>query len=166
MKKPVSLLIILFSTAAALSAQITLSPTVVASAGGYAEGDNITISWTLGELAVSTLTGGDLILTQGFQQPFDIDVGIGENQVDWGISIYPNPVGDELRIRFDLDAPGDYLLEVVDVTGRLISQELHRQVNPGDIILLNTSTYSDGIYFLKVLTPDRQQVQVTSLRKL
>jgi hypothetical protein len=54
----------------------------------------------------------------------------------------------------------------VDVTGRLISQELHRQVNPGDIILLNTSTYSDGIYFLKVLTPDRQQVQVTSLRKL
>jgi len=93
-------------------------------------------------------------------------VGIAENEVNWGISVYPNPVGDELRIRFDLEAPGDYLLEIQDVTGRLISQELRRRVNPGDIILFNTSTYPDGIYFLKVLTPDRQQVQVTSLRKL
>ena len=57
-------------------------------------------------------------------------------------------------------------MEIQDVTGRLISQEQHKQVNPGDIILLNTSTYTNGIYFLKVLTPDHKQVQVTSLRKL
>jgi hypothetical protein len=166
MRKSISLLSLMFLTVAALSAQIQLAPSVVASAGDHYVGDNISISWTLGELAVTTLTGGDMILTQGFQQPFDTDVSIKENEVNWGISVYPNPVGDELRIRFETEKPGDFLIEVQDVTGRLISQVQHKQVNPGDIILVNTSSYTTGVYFLKVLTPDHKQMQVTSLRKL
>lgn len=166
MRKPISLLFFMLLLSVAMSAQITLAPSVISSGGGYAEGDNISISWTLGELAVTTLTGGNMILTQGFQQPFDVGVGIRKDKVNWDISVYPNPVGDELRIRFDIDKPGDFLVEIQDVTGRLISQVQHKQVNPGDIILLNTSTYTTGIYFLKVFTPGNQQVQVTSIRKL
>ena len=166
MKKPISFIAAICFVTISAVAQVSLTPSVVSSGGGYAESGNISLSWTLGELAVTTLTGGDMILTQGFQQPFDIGVGFQKDQVNWGISVYPNPVGDELRIRFDVKDPGDFLLEIQDVTGRLISQEQHKQVNPGDILLINTSTYTNGIYFLKVLTPDRQQVQVTSLRKL
>jgi hypothetical protein len=166
MKKTYSMLALLLFVFAGLSAQITLAPSVIASGGGYFEGENLSISWTLGELAVSTLTGDNLILTQGFQQPFDIDVGMEEHELNWGISVYPNPVGDQLRIRFDTESEGDYFIEIQDVTGRVIAQEHHRQVMPGDIVLLNTSTYTSGIYFLKVLTGDRQQLQVTSLRKL
>ncbi|MFH0758780.1 MAG: T9SS type A sorting domain-containing protein [Bacteroidota bacterium] len=167
MKKTLSLLFLAILTAGLLHAQkIQLAPSVLSAGGGYFEGNDISISWTLGELAVSTLTGTDLVLTQGFQQPFDLDVGMKKNQVNWGISAYPNPVGDELRIRFNIEATGDFFIEIQDVTGRLISQEKHKQVNPGDIILLNTSGYTNGVYFLKVLTPDRRQVQVTSLRKL
>jgi hypothetical protein len=167
MKKSVSLCLLIFLAATLLPAQdFRLTPTVISSGGGYFEGDNISLSWTLGELAVSTLSSANLVLTQGFQQPFDIDVGIRDREVNWGISVYPNPVGDRLSIRFDTRDPGDFLLEVQDVTGRLVSLELQRNVNPGDIIELNTSTFATGIYFLKVLTPDRQQIQVTSLRKL
>jgi hypothetical protein len=151
---------------AALHAQVFLAPSVVASGGGSYEGENFSISWTIGEVAVTTLTGGDLILTQGFQQPFDSNVGIGDKGVNWGISVYPNPVADELRVRFDTEGPGDFITELQDVTGRLISQQQHSQVFPGDVILINTSGYTSGIYFLKVLTPDRRQVQVTSIRKL
>ncbi len=167
MKNPITFLLVMIASTVTLSAQqIQLTPSVLSSGGAYFEGNDISISWTLGELAVSTLAGTDLVLTQGFQQPFDIDVGMEENQVNWGISAYPNPVGDQLRIRFDIETTGDYFIEVQDVTGRLISQQQHKLVNPGDIILLNTSNYTVGVYFLKVLTPDRQQVQVTSLRKL
>ncbi len=151
---------------AALNAQVMLAPSVIASGGGYGENGDISISWTLGELAVHTLTGENIMLTQGFQQPFDIGVGIHKDEVSWDISVYPNPVGEELRIRFNIGKPGDYLLEVQDVTGRLISQEQRKQISPGDIVILNTSSYTSGVYFLRVLTPDRQQVQVTSLRKL
>ena len=166
MRQTFFLIACMLLTSAAGNAQISLAPSVIASGGGYGENGNMSISWTLGELAVSTLTGENIILTQGFQQPFDIGVGIQKDEVNWDISVYPNPVGNELSIRFNVEKPGDYLLEIQDVTGRLISQEQHKSINPGDIVILNTSTYTNGIYFLKVLTPDRQQVQVTSLRKL
>lgn len=166
MKKPVSLLTILMGTAFTLCAQVQLTPSVIASGGGYGEGNNISISWTIGELAVNTLSSGDLVLTQGFQQPFDIDVGVLDQEVNWGIAVYPNPVGNELRIKFNTEKTDEFLIEVQDVTGRLVNQELHKEVHPGDIVLLKTERFSEGVYFLKVYTKDRQQVQVTSLRKL
>jgi hypothetical protein len=55
----------------------SLSPTVIASSGGYFEGTNASLSWTLGELATETLDNGSNILTQGFQQPVEgIAIGI------------------------------------------------------------------------------------------
>jgi hypothetical protein len=55
----------------------SLSPTVIASSGGYHEGANASLSWTLGELATETLDNGSNILTQGFQQPVEgIALGI------------------------------------------------------------------------------------------
>ncbi|MCF8403897.1 MAG: hypothetical protein K9H58_08130 [Bacteroidales bacterium] len=42
---------------------------VIASSGDYFEGANISLSWTLGEIATETYTVADNILTQGFQQP-------------------------------------------------------------------------------------------------
>jgi len=166
MSKIISLLFGILFFVAGINAQEMLAPSVISSGGGYGENGNISISWTLGEIAVSTLSSTNMILTQGFQQPYDIDVGIRSNDINWNISVYPNPVDDELRILFNTEKSGDFLLEIQDVTGRLVTQVLHKQIIPGDIVILNTSTYTTGVYFLKVLTPDRQQVQVTGLRKL
>ncbi len=47
------------------------SQQVIASAGGYYEGQNIQMSWTVGEPITETFAAADLILTQGFQQPFN-----------------------------------------------------------------------------------------------
>jgi hypothetical protein len=146
--------------------QISMAPSVIGAGGGYAENEDISLSWTLGELATSTLTGGDLMLTQGFQQPFTLGTGVRPPAADWLISVYPNPLSEKLRIRFDIESPEEFLLEIQDVTGRLIRQIQQTKVNPRDVLLINTSTYTPGIYFLKVFTSDRQQVQVTSLRKL
>lgn len=43
---------------------------VVASSGGLFEGENISLSFTVGEPVTETFTGGNVILTQGFQQPY------------------------------------------------------------------------------------------------
>lgn len=165
MKKPIIILTCL-GILPVVNAQTSLSPSVLSSGGDYFESTDMSISWAIGELAVNTLQGGNLILTQGFQQPFDIGVGIKMNEMNWNILVYPNPVGDELRILFDVPSPGDYLIEIQDVTGRVISQEIHKQVRPGETVILNTSRLIHGIYFLKVISPDKEQVQVTSLRKI
>lgn len=40
-----------------LLAQIEMAPSVIASSGAYSENENFSISWTLGETAITALTG-------------------------------------------------------------------------------------------------------------
>ena len=169
MKKLISLFAAILLTAQISFGQVaTLSPTVIASAGNYAESGSMSLSWTLGEIAVSTLTSGDLILTQGFQQSYSIEdtVGIDLNPIDWQIIAYPNPVNDELSIQFDVLEPTDFWVEIQDVTGRILSQKQYKEIHPGDIIPVNMSNYKYGVFFFRVFTPDRQQMRVISVRKI
>jgi len=166
MKKLIVILTCIGILTVAMHAQVLISPSVISSGGDFYESIDMSISWTLGEIAVTTLQGSNMILTQGFQQAFDIGVGIEQNKMNWSISVYPNPIGDELRIRFDLQSSGDYLIEIHDVTGRVIAQQVHKQIQPGETVILNTSRFIHGIYFLKVISTENEQLQVTSIRKI
>jgi len=167
MKKIYTLLLGAFFLMPLLNAQVTLAPSVIASAGGYAENDNISLSWTLGEIAVSTLYGNDMILTQGFQQPFTLGTSINlNNTIDWNIKAFPNPVEDELKIQFDLTQSDNFWIEVQDVTGRTIELQQHKEIHPGDIIPIDMTHYQYGVYFFKIFTPDRKQMRVLSIRKI
>jgi len=147
-------------------AQLALTPSVVSAGGNYYENDNMTMTWTIGELTVTTLHGNNLILTAGFQQPTVMGTGIPRNDFAGEIFVYPNPVQNELFVRFDVERSGDYLLELQDVTGRIIIQSIQKPISPGDIIDLNTSNFATGLYLLRVMTTDGRSVQVTSIRKL
>lgn len=57
---------------------------VISSSGDYFEGPNSSVSWTLGEIATETLTDGNYILTQGFQQPY----GIVIHGIDLDVLVY------------------------------------------------------------------------------
>ena len=54
----------------------TLSPSVLPSAGGYYSASNGSLSWTLGETVIPTLTAGGNMLTQGFQQPYKMTLNL------------------------------------------------------------------------------------------
>ena len=150
-----------------LNAQVKLEPTVIASAGGYAENGNISLSWTLGEIAVSTLIGDNMILTQGFQQPFTLGTSINLNtSIDWNITAFPNPVQNELQIKFDLKKADNFWIEIQDVTGRTIELKQHKEIRNGDVISVDMSDYKYGVYFFKIFTPDRKQMRVLSIRKI
>ena len=57
---------------------------VVAGSGDYFEGANASLSWTLGEIATETFSAGNIILTQGFQQPY----GIMIHGIDLDVLVY------------------------------------------------------------------------------
>jgi hypothetical protein len=48
----------------------SLSPTALVTTGGYFTGGGNSLSWTMGETFNTTLTNGNLVLTQGEQQPY------------------------------------------------------------------------------------------------
>ena len=166
MKKFITLFAAVVLASQITFAQIELSPTVIASAGNYAEAGGISLSWTLGEIAVTTLEQGDLILTQGFQQSYLLPDGIDLNPIDWQIIAYPNPVKDELRIQFDVLEPTDFWVEIQDVTGRTLGQKQYKEIHPGDIVPVSMSSYKYGVYFFKIFTPDRKQMRVISISKI
>jgi hypothetical protein len=167
MKKVLHIIVLaVFFSQQTFSQDIELSPTVIASAGNYSEAEGISLSWTLGEVAVTTLQMGDIILSQGFQQSFLKDVGFAVDPIDWHIAAYPNPVQDQLRIQFNLPETKDFNIEIQDVNGRIISKEEYRQVIPGDVIQVDMSAFNYGVYFFRVATLDRRQTRVISITKL
>lgn len=71
---------------------------VIASAGGYYQSEDLSLSWTVGEPVVETFTGSNVILTQGFQQPYSFYLQqILNIPMGWsGISSYLNPVNKDV----------------------------------------------------------------------
>nr|NQU90848.1 hypothetical protein [Bacteroidota bacterium] len=75
---------------------------VISTAGGYFEGDNISLSWTLGEPVIETFEGNGLILTQGFQQPYNFYLTqILNIPAGWsGVSVYLDPLNKGVESLF------------------------------------------------------------------
>ncbi len=106
-------LILVFISAAFLTIAInTNAQQVIASAGGYYEGDNISISWTLGEPVIETFVGEDIILTQGFQQPYSFYLSQVLNiPAGWsGISGYIDPLNKGVEDMFSPHIPDFVIL--------------------------------------------------------
>jgi len=126
---------------------------VISSAGGFdVSGDNtISLSWTLGELVISTVTstGGDLILTQGFQQS-KLEVTAIEEHPELGImvAIYPNPTSEIVNIKFTTPLEGETAVYLVGPDGRTIITD----IIPSGVLLkpIDMQTYPSGTYFLRI----------------
>jgi gliding motility-associated-like protein len=67
----ISILLLLINSSS--FAQVTLGRQVIGTTGSFATGTNITVSSTVGEAVVQTLSSPNFILTQGFQQTLKVD---------------------------------------------------------------------------------------------
>ena len=159
MKRKILLFLILLPGFFLARGQVQLTPTVISSAGGYAEATDISLAWTMGELAVSTLSTTDMILTQGFQQPFLLDINaIDDPEFNWSVNAYPNPVSEILNLRFNIDKTMDLQLELYDITGKKLVIKMLPSIMPGGRETLDFSGFRDGIYILKI-TSEKQKVR-------
>ncbi|MFC2090580.1 T9SS type A sorting domain-containing protein [Bacteroidota bacterium] len=146
---------------------VVLSPTVIASAGSSSTAGDIHLSWTLGELAVSTLSEGAYILNQGFHQTYKSDIiGIDNEPIKWQINAYPNPVSKELKILFNVPEVTNFLVEIQDVTGKILYQQSYDKVYSEDIITVEMSSFAPGIYFFRISTSDRKQMRILPISKI
>lgn len=160
MKRKILLMLILLPGFSLTWGQVQLTPTVLSSAGGYNEASGISLAWTMGELAVSTLSTTGMILTQGFQQPFLLDIGsaIDDPEFRWSVDAYPNPVSEMLNLRFNIDKPMDLQLELYDITGKKLVIKKLPSVMPGGRATLDFSGLRKGIYILKI-TNEKQKIR-------
>lgn len=69
------------------------------------------------------------------------------------LQLFPNPVQDQLTVRFNVPAMEDVILQVTDLQGRTMSQEQFRAVQGRLETKVDVYSYPAGIYFMHMMTP-------------
>lgn len=138
---------VLFAVLLMFVSGMAKSQEVIAPAGADASNENMSISWTVGELAIETLAAGDIILTQGFHQPATTVVSVDElPDHPANISAFPNPATDYVHIQIADGDHGDLHYAIYDFRGSVVMQgEL-----TGDMTQLSLAGMQPATYFVKV----------------
>ena len=103
----------------------SISSYVIGSAGESVEADGISLSWTLGEIAIETLedAGNTLILTQGFQQGYFEITSIKDPLLvsnKFKLKVYPNPAKEFVWVELNSEEINKALVEMYDIEGKLV----------------------------------------------
>lgn len=155
MKHGIGILLVFVLWNVGLTQKIT--PTVLSSAGAVMKANNLSIEWTLGELATETLVSGGNILTQGFHQT-NLTIVSTQNPGIEGLKIYPNPFISQLTIE---NKTGERLsFHLIGIHGQCISEYL---VEHG-VHSLEMDFLPSGSYILE--TSKGNQTQQFILEKL
>lgn len=132
----------------------TLSPTVINSSGGVIQNSSNSLEWSLGELAITTLTSPANLLTQGFLQPSITIVGTEDFFDESRFSAFPNPVSYWLNLQTDI--PEIKTVQVHDVSGKLVLQsafqplfDLH-QLETGILVISLFDQHNQFLHAFKI----------------
>ncbi len=159
----------MFSICVAASSQnVQLSPEVFSSQGGNFIGADFELSYTIGELAaISTITSGDITLTQGFHQPdkFTI-ISIRPLEEELGAEIFPNPSSEMAQIKISSSEFYCLNIELYDAAGRMLRSEKVKQFPGEQLYTLPTSDLAVGTYLVRLINSDGSAKKTLRLNKI
>ncbi len=135
---------------------------VVATSGDFYENSSGSLSWTLGEVVIETLSETNFILTQGFQQSKLTVTAINDLQTSGiELSVYPNPTNSFLLIEVKTDKQRDLQINLFDLNGKLI---LQKKIT-GSKQTVQMQNYKPAIYILKI-TEGNKEIRTYQIVKL
>ncbi len=142
---------VFFALLLLISSSFTLiAQEVIATNGDYFESGDKSVQFTIGEIATETLQNGDVIITQGFNQPTFTVTSIEKNTlVDIQITVFPNPV-TELLVLETSNQTDNLSWKLFDVNGKQLNNGNLREVNQ-----IKFQEYSQGTYILSVIQDDK-----------
>ncbi len=130
---------------------------LISSGGGMTQSGSLLLSYSLGEPCISYTQSGVHWVTEGFQQPGNINLtSVDINSTsEYSFRVYPNPVANELHI--ESTDPGLWqLVQIVNVLGQPILTE---SIVANDKLIIDITRFSSGVYLLYIL--DHTSIPVT-----
>jgi hypothetical protein len=121
----------------------------IPSASGDASGDGGTISYSIGQLVCNTYNGTNGTVSQGLQQPFEISVVTGIDElscITLECNLYPNPVTDFLTLKIENLSYSTFHFQLIDFNGKLLE---NRKFESNETIIA-VNNLIPAIYFLKI----------------
>jgi hypothetical protein len=134
----------------AIHAQETIPTT-----GGNVTGSGGSVSYTVGQILYSTLSGTNGTVTQGVQQPYEILVVTAiENvsAINLECIVYPNPTRGVVKLVFGSFDNEEIRFRLYDINGVLL-QDKKVESRETEISMENLSS---SIYFLKVINNSKE----------
>lgn len=137
----------------------------ISAGGGSVAGAGGGISYTIGQVAYTAISGTNGSLSQGIQFPYEISV-ITElpegKSFNLSFATYPNPTSDFLILSIDGVLDGNFIYRLFDADGRFIEEKSILD-NKTKIEMQYLST---GIYILKVSASDAEGLFVIKTFKI
>lgn len=157
MKVQIGIGLLVFFAQHLLCAQ-TVERDVLSNGGGSFSGSGFQVDYTVGELAVNTLTNLTYTLTQGFQQPlYDTLTSIFQlEDTEYTIFCYPNPVNDIFTLELFGGKLTDARLELMDLNGRILLEDNIIYHSDHYMHSYNIEDLPPNFYFLSILSDNRQ----------
>ncbi len=125
-------------------------PEVISAYGGMASVRNMILEWTVGETKTEVETNGRILYTQGFHQPLNSRIKANNPMLAdiIKVTVFPNPVTNILKIRFEDPSIHKTYLELVDVPGRILySKQVFTGFKTEEIAMKNLAS---GSYFILI----------------
>jgi len=152
------LMLLLFTVSVQMQAQEALPAT-----GGDAGGDGGSASYTVGQVIYTTVTGADGTVSQGIQQPYEIEVvtGIPEAAgIGLSVTAYPNPATNYLMVKVKDYETSGLQYYVYSINGKL----LQVVKATGEATKIETNNLTSGTYFIKIIA-DKQEIKTFKIIK-
>ena len=142
----------------------SLGTSLLGTTGDFKADNGYSISFSVGELSVTTMIEDRYTFTQGFQQPDSIGrkPGFGPEV----IKIFPNPVQTFLFIDIFIDESPEFWIEVYNLKGSKIYQEKYTDIFYGSRKILNVQDLPKGLYFLKIYSTNGRIIEKNKFVKM
>lgn len=119
----------------------SMNQNVISTSGNHFENGNAQLSFTIGEPIITTESNSTHSLTQGFHQTNWSFVGLEDHDTSNEITVFPNPLTDEINIK--TDDFGGLSYNLYDANGKLIFEgKLEDSVTQVNTKNLNPASYS------------------------
>ncbi len=126
------------------------------ASGGNATGIGGTASYSIGQLVYTTTTGSNGNVAQGVQHAYVISTtGVNETDLSISLSVFPNPIVDNLTLQISDYTYKKLSYQLVDVQGNML--------NSGQIVALQTlidmKNLPQAAYFVNVVNQENKKVK-------
>jgi hypothetical protein len=152
------ILLILSGFGITLQAQNTIPAT-----GGNATGTGGSVSYTVGQILYSTLTGTNGTVAQGVQQPYEISVVTAirnTEEINLECLVYPNPTNGLIKLVFKSPDYENMSFRLYNINGVLLQDKKVESVETN----ISLENLSSSVYFLKIIK-DNLEVKVFKIVK-
>lgn len=132
---------------------------LISFSGDTYKSSQISLSWSVGEIATEAYLNNSMSLFQGMQQPLflkDTATTIKNSLlVDFSLKLFPNPSSGKINIDFASNCE-EFDVYIFELSGRLAFQKRYSECSS---VTIDLGSQPKGVYFVKVIAGSNQNLQ-------